>query len=225
MPKVYEIKFFQKEAELFVALFAKPSILVPEFWIDNIKASKLGFTRLPNNIELKRKYKVKKLGLKPFEFSKEGLAFGISDFVNRLTQDSSNKNHTYITNNHIMNNYEQKGNFGIGHMSGGSINDKTKVAGFINEIERQNLVKAAAEIQALLKQLEQTYDTTTTEGKMAIAAQAIELINNDSTLARLIFSALKAGGISPLEQLIDHPAASLIFAALEDWQQTKFSRD
>ncbi|MEM8720258.1 MAG: hypothetical protein AAGE84_13265 [Cyanobacteria bacterium P01_G01_bin.39] len=223
MPKVYEIKFFIKEAELFAALFAKPSILFPEFWIDNIKASKLGFERLPDNVELKRKYKVKKLGLEPFEFSKEGLAFGISDFTNRVTQDSSHKNHTYITNNHILNNYEQKGNFGIGHMSGGSINDKTKVSGFINEVERQNVIDASEKIQALLKQLEQTYNTTTTTGKMAIAVQAIELIDSNPTLARQIFSILKTGGIASLEQSIDHPAASLFFAALKDWQSTQFS--
>ncbi|MEO0834900.1 MAG: hypothetical protein AAFY16_02690 [Cyanobacteria bacterium J06642_3] len=223
MPKVYEIKFFIKEAELFAALFAKPSILFPEFWIDNIKASKLGFERLPDNVELKRKYKVKKLGLKPFEFNKEGLAFGISEFVNRVTQDSSNKNHTYITNNHIMNNYEQKGNFGIGHMSGGSINSEAKVAGYIKEAEQQNVIDASEKIQALLKQLEQTYNTTTTTGKMAIATKAIELIEQDLTLARQIFSTVKTSDISPLKQLIDHPAASLFFAALKDWQSTQFS--
>lgn len=47
--------------------------------------------------------------------------------------------------------YEQSGNFGIGHMSGGEIKGNAKVAGVINEGEKQNLAEAAAEIQALLK--------------------------------------------------------------------------
>jgi len=143
MSKVYEIKFFKKEGELFAALFAKPSIFFPEFWIDNIKASKIGFAKLPENIELKRKYKIEQLGLKPFEFSKEGFAYGISDFVNRVTQESNKENNAYITNNYIKNNYEQNGNFGIGHMNGGNISDNTKVAGTINEAQQLKLREVA----------------------------------------------------------------------------------
>ncbi len=110
---------------------------------------------------------------------------------------------------------------GIGHMSGGEIKDNAKVAGVINEAEQQNLAQAAADIQALLKQLEETYPTNTTMGKMAIATEAIQRIDNDPKLTQRILSALKAGGTSALDSLLDHPAASFVIGALEDWQQTK----
>ncbi len=122
------------------------------------------------------------------------------------------------------NTYNQSGNFGIGHMSGGEIKEGAKVAGVINEAEQQNLAEAAAEIQALLKQLEQSYPTDTTAGKMAIATEAIERIDSDPTLTERILSALKAGGISALEQLLNHPAASFVIGALEDWQKTQTSQ-
>ncbi|MGC1247713.1 MAG: Uma2 family endonuclease, partial [Spirulinaceae cyanobacterium] len=60
-------------------------------------------------------------------------------------------------------NIRQQGNFGIGNMSGGEIKD-SKVAGVINEAEQQNLAQAAAEIQRLLEQLENSYSTETTAG-------------------------------------------------------------
>ncbi len=58
---------------------------------------------------------------------------------------------------------------------------------------------------------------------MAIATEAIERINNDPKLASRILSALKAGGTSALDSLLDRPAASFVIGALEDWQQTKGS--
>ena len=41
------------------------------------------------------------------------------------------------------------------------------------------------------------------------------------SLFSIINSALKVGGTSALDSLLDHPAASFAIAALEDWQQTK----
>ena len=120
--------------------------------------------------------------------------------------------------------YEQKGNFGIGHMSGGEIKDGAKVAGVINEAEEQDLAEAAAEIQALLKQLDQTYPTDTTTGKMTIATEAIQCIDSDPKLTQRILSALKAGGTQALAQALNHPAASFVIGALEDWQKTKTSQ-
>ena len=90
-----------------------------------------------------------------------------------------------------------------------------------NIYNSQDLTQAAAEIQALLKQLEETYPTTNTMGKMAIASQAIQRIDNDPKLTSRILSALSAGGTSALDSLLDHPAASFVIAALEDWQQSK----
>ncbi|NEO23608.1 MULTISPECIES: hypothetical protein [unclassified Moorena] len=87
--------------------------------------------------------------------------------------------------------------------------------------KNQSLADAAAEIQALLEQLEKTYSTGTTKGKMMIATEAIEQIDSHPKLTSRVLSALKAGGTSALDSLLDHPAASFVIRALEDWQQSK----
>ncbi|MGK7899303.1 MAG: pentapeptide repeat-containing protein [Xenococcus sp. (in: cyanobacteria)] len=87
--------------------------------------------------------------------------------------------------------------------------------------QKQTLAEAAAEIQQLLDQLSQTYPTNTAREKMVVATEAIERIESDPKLMERILSALKAGGISALEQLLNHPAASFIIAAIEDWQESK----
>jgi len=120
--------------------------------------------------------------------------------------------------------YNQSGNFGIGHMSGGTIQSGAKIAGVINEAQQGKLVEAAAEIQQLLEQLEKFHPANnTTAGKMAIATEAILQIDSNPTLAARILSALKVGGISAFEQLLNHPAASFVIGALKDWQETKGS--
>jgi uncharacterized protein with von Willebrand factor type A (vWA) domain len=117
--------------------------------------------------------------------------------------------------------YNQSGNFGIGHMSGGTIHSGAKIAGVINEAGQQNLVQAAAEIQQLLEQLERSYPADTTMGKMKLAIEAISQIESNPSLSARILSALKAGGVSAFEQLLSHPAASFVIGALADWQETK----
>ncbi|GAX38902.1 hypothetical protein [Nodularia sp. NIES-3585] len=87
--------------------------------------------------------------------------------------------------------------------------------------ERQTFAEAVAEIQNLLVQLEQSYSTATTAGKMAIATETITQIDSNPTLSARILSALKAGGISAFEQFLNHPSASFVICALEDWQKTK----
>ncbi len=57
--------------------------------------------------------------------------------------------------------------------------------------------------------------------ELAIASQAIQHIDSDPKLTSRILSALKTGGISALDSLLDHPAANFVIAAKEDWQQTK----
>ena len=114
---------------------------------------------------------------------------------------------------------QQEGNFGVG-VNQGTINTE-KLAGTINAPQRQNLAQAAAEIQELLEQLDKSYDTDTTSGKMQVASETIKKIENNPGLKARIISALKAGGISALESLIDHPVATFVVAALEDWRNTK----
>lgn len=131
-------------------------------------------------------------------------------------------------NEHIADNYyEQKGNNNtMSNITQSHTGSGDNVAGdknTTNNYNSQDLKQAAADIQALLEQLEQTYPTNTTPGKMAIATEAIERIDNDPKLTQRILSALKAGSISAFEQLLNHPAASFFLSALEDWQQSKSS--
>ncbi len=101
-------------------------------------------------------------------------------------------------------------------MSGGEIKD-SKVAGVINEAEQQNLAQAAAEIQRLLEQLENSYSTETTAGKMQLATEAITQIENNSTQKAKVIRSLKAGSVSSFEQFLNHPAASFVIATLEEF--------
>ncbi len=94
-----------------------------------------------------------------------------------------------------------------------------------NHQQAQTLAEAAAEIQKLLEQLDKIYSTDTTMGKMAIASEAIQLINSNPTLAQRILSALQAGSVSALESFLNHPAASFVIAALQDWQQNQPSQE
>ncbi len=56
---------------------------------------------------------------------------------------------------------------------------------------------------------------------MKIATKVITQIDNNSTKAERILSAIKAGGVSAVEKLLNHPASSFVIAALKDWQKTK----
>ena len=89
--------------------------------------------------------------------------------------------------------------------------------------QKQTLAEAAAEIQQLLEQLEKSYPTDTTTGKMALATEAIAQIDKNPDLTARILSALKVGSVKAFEQALSHPAASFVIGALEDWQNTKGS--
>ena len=91
----------------------------------------------------------------------------------------------------------------------------------INESQQQNLAEAAKDIQELLEQLDETYPSDTTTGKMKIATEVITQIDNNPTKAKRILSAIKAGGVAAVEQLLNHPASSFIIGALEDWEKNK----
>lgn len=128
------------------------------------------------------------------------------------------------------NSKEKKANMAGEHtinMGSGNYNEKIKgnyVQGnYYAGGEKQSLTDAAAEIQKLLEQLDKSYPSNTTTGKMAIATEAIEYIDSNQTLAQRVLSALKAGGTQALAQLLNHPAASFVIGALEDWQKTKGS--
>ena len=89
---------------------------------------------------------------------------------------------------------------------------------YTNEFQQQDVAEAAKDIQELLKQLDETYPSDTTAGKMKIATEVITQIDNNPTKEQRMLSAIKAGGVTAFEQLLNHPAASFVIAALKDWQ-------
>ncbi len=117
--------------------------------------------------------------------------------------------------------YEQKGNFGIGHMSGGEIKGNAKVAGVINEAEKQNLADAATEIQQLLEQLSETYPTSTNKEKMVVVGEAVDQIESNPTLKAKVINALKAGGTEAFKEAVNHPLVNILVATIEGWQDAE----
>ena len=117
--------------------------------------------------------------------------------------------------------YEQSGNFGIAHMSGGEIKEGAKVARVINEAEKQNLADAAQEIQQLLEQLSETYPTTTSREKMTVVGEVVDRIEGNPPLKAKVINALKAGGTEAFKEVIDHPLVNILVATIEGWQDAE----
>ena len=111
--------------------------------------------------------------------------------------------------------------FVSGHVDGDVISKVENSFNTYSQEQKQNLAEAAAEIQELLVQLEKSYPTDTTPGKMVVATEAIKQIDSNPKLHKRVLSALKAGGVQALGQFLNHPAASFVIGALEDWQKSK----
>ena len=73
----------------------------------------------------------------------------------------------------------------------------------------------AEEIRELLKQLEQTNSTETTTDQMAVAIQAIELVESNFTLKQRVISLLEAVETELFKELLDHPVANILVAAFK----------
>lgn len=84
--------------------------------------------------------------------------------------------------------------------------------------QKQDLAQAAAEIQQLLNQLEQSYPSTTTSEQMVVAAEAIKRIENNPSLKKRAINAAKEGGLAALEKAIDNPAGAFVVGAIKGWQ-------
>ena len=98
----------------------------------------------------------------------------------------------------------------------GKIND-LKTAHTINETPQKTLAETAAEIQQLLKQLEQSNPTETTAGQMAVATQAIEIVENNPTLKQRVIGVLKSAGTEAFKEALDNPIANVLVAAFQGW--------
>ncbi|MBW4430686.1 MAG: CHAT domain-containing protein [Pelatocladus maniniholoensis HA4357-MV3] len=161
----------------------------------------------------------------------EAFDFGCNNIdLNSIPESLTPKSRIRNKSKTLFSNKEQKldmtGNRNI-HIGSGNYNERIEgdyiQGNYYAASKQQNLAEAAAEIQKLLEQLDQSYSTDTTLGKMQVAAETIKAIENNPIRAERITSALKAGGVQALAQLLNHPAASFVIGALEDWQKTKSS--
>ncbi len=109
----------------------------------------------------------------------------------------------------------------MGSMSGGEIKGNAKIAGEINEAEKQNLADAATEIQQLLEQLSKNHPTSTTKEKMLVVVEAVALIEQNTTLKAKVINALKTGGTEAFKEAIDHPLVNILVASIEGWQNAE----
>jgi len=114
---------------------------------------------------------------------------------------------------------EQTGNFGIGQMSGGEIQDGAKVGGIINESQQKSLAEVAKEIQELLDQLSQTYPTTKTTEKMEVVGKVIDIIEENPSLKSKIIKVLKAVSKESFKEAVNHPLANIFIAGVEAWTE------
>lgn len=88
-------------------------------------------------------------------------------------------------------------------------------------VNAQNLTEAAKEIQDLIEQLAQTHPTDTMPAKVSFANAIVQRIDANTSLSQRILSAGKAGSIAAIGQVLNHPLASFVIAAIEDWQTSK----
>ncbi len=79
--------------------------------------------------------------------------------------------------------------------------------------QKQALAEAAAEIQKLLKQLEQTKPTATIEDKKAFVT-----LGTTPTTRERALSALKSGGKAAFEEFLNNPYLNTAIAIIEGWQ-------
>ncbi|NEP54407.1 MAG: hypothetical protein F6K65_38695 [Moorea sp. SIO3C2] len=82
-----------------------------------------------------------------------------------------------------------------------------------NEPQSQSLAQAAAEIQQLLQQLEQTNPTATEAQQEDFVSAAIE-----ATKKERLINALKEGGQGAIEEFLDNPYLNVVIRIIEGWR-------
>jgi uncharacterized protein YjbI with pentapeptide repeats len=85
-------------------------------------------------------------------------------------------------------------------------------------IDQRAVSEAAAKIQALLQQLEQTYPTQTPLERQMVVTEVIKHIESNPALKARVVGALRGVSINALKELINHPLVNVLLAALEGYQ-------
>lgn len=97
-----------------------------------------------------------------------------------------------------------------------------QIAGAIHNYAQQlSLAQAAADIQQLLKQLEETNPTTTETDKIIVAGKAADAIKNNPTLKARVIGALSNGGKEAFKEAVDNPIVNVLVAIIEGWQEAQ----
>mgnify|MGYP001138455970 CR=1 FL=1 len=91
----------------------------------------------------------------------------------------------------------------------------------LNSEQQKTLAEAAAEIQALLEQLESTYAIDTPEGRQQATEQAVKQIDGNAGLKSRLFSAGRAFAFTAVEKGVENPLVAPLVAALKDLYQTQ----
>ncbi|MGK7920995.1 MAG: pentapeptide repeat-containing protein [Trichodesmium sp.] len=86
-----------------------------------------------------------------------------------------------------------------------------------NEVEEKKLAETVAEIQQLLKNLEKSNPIETIADQMTVAAQAIEIVENNSTLKQRVIDGLKSEGTEAFKEALDNAVANVLVAAFQGW--------
>lgn len=136
----------------------------------------------------------------------------VKDMVNQIIIEQSAATIINISKISTMNNQEGD-TYNVGQAGAVGRHARSDHNTFYHSEQKQTLAEAAAEIQKLLKQLEQTNPTATEAEKKAYVSASIP-----PTLRARTVSALKAGGKEALKELLDNPYVNIGVAIVEGWQ-------
>ncbi len=109
-------------------------------------------------------------------------------------------------------------------MGSGNYNERIErdyVQGNYYAAREQSLAEAAAQIQQLLQQIQETNPITTEAERAIVAAKAAEEIKNNPTLKARVIGALKSGGKEAFKEAVDNPIVNVLVAIIEGWQEAQ----
>ncbi|WP_026732144.1 pentapeptide repeat-containing protein [Fischerella sp. PCC 9605] len=128
---------------------------------------------------------------------------------------------TYYNQGDTMFSKEESSNYDLrgSKFGGGFAGTKgTQTGGaFYDYSTNSTLTQTAAEIQQLLKEAEANTPTTTNAQKMAVVANVVDRIEQNTDLKARVVATLETGSIETLKQAINHPLAKNLMPFIEDW--------
>jgi hypothetical protein len=76
-------------------------------------------------------------------------------------------------------------------------------------------------VRSILLGLDSSYSPNDECRNKGIAKDAIDIVKKDRALSKRVLSAFKAGSVEAFEQALNHPAASFLIAAIQDWRKSE----